>query len=304
MPALRRFALPLLFAAFVSAQEEEGAPGQEEAADGGLGALGGALSGKPKPIDFAKVDRTIRKLPELKSPLYCLFLFGPDGETRVWAVLDSSAEAAKSRVRDILYLDRNADGDLTGGDERIAANPKCGMFDIPDFREPGTDVVHTGFGMTCSGDLVSYHIRWAGETAITGSCAFAASPREAPIFVPGTERPFDFAWAGETLKRGKENDVRIRIGSRGDRDAAFSWLMDEKFLPEGERVLVQLVCKDAAGAERKLTADLKERAPGGIYRGPMRVPKDAAKGPAIMRVRLPDSSAYESYVTDLSLTIE
>jgi hypothetical protein len=291
---MRKLALLLLFAAFVCAQDEEGAPGEEEARDGGLGALGGVLSKKPKPIDFAKVDRRIGRLPELKSPLYCLFLFGPDGETRVWAVLDGQ----------VLYLDRNADGDLTGRDERIAANPKCGMFDIPDFREPGTDVVHTGFGMTVGRDSVSYHIRWAGETAITGACAFAPSPKDAPIFVPGTERPFDFAWAGETLKRGKENDVRVRIGSRGDRDAAFSWLMDEKFLPEGERVLVQIVCKDAAGAERNLTADLKERAPGGIYRGPVRIPKDAAKGPAIMRVRLPDSSAYESYVTDLPVTIE
>jgi hypothetical protein len=215
-------------------------------------------------------------------------------------VFDTSEKGSKHH--NVLYLDRNADGDLTGKDERIVPNPKCGMFETGDLREPGTDVVH-GFDIRCARGLVSYQIRWAGETLITGSCAFAPSPKEAPIFVPGTERPFDFSWAGEKLKRGT-NDVRVRIGSRGDRDAAFSWVMDERFLPEGERVLVQLVCKDAAGAERKLAAELKERAPGGIYRGPVRIPKDAAKGPALLRVRLPDSSAYDSYVTDLPVTIE
>jgi len=305
---MRKFALLLLFAAFVSAQEEKGAPGEEEAKGSGLDSLGGALGGGPdwkaKPIDFTKVDRTIRKLPELNAPLFALFLFGPDGKTRVWAVLDSSKEAVKFGTKDILYLDRNADGDLTGKDERIGPNPKCGMFDVGDFREPGTDVVHTAFVITCSAKGLWFQMQWAGETPITGSCALAPSAKEAPIFVPGTERPFDFAWAGGALKRGRENDVRVRIGSRGDRDAAFSWVEDEKFLPEGEKVLVQLVCKDAAGVERKLTADLKERASGGVYCGRVKIPKDAAKGSALLRVRLPDSSAYESFTTEIPLTIE
>lgn len=295
--AVRKLAFLLVFAVLAPAQEEEGC-GEEEAAAGGLDALKG-LDWKAKPIDFSKVDRTIRKLPELNEPLYGLFLFGPEGKTRVWAVLDKSVKGSN-----VLYLDRNADGDLTGKDERIAPNPKCGMFDIPDFREPGTDVVHTGFGMTRTKDLVwSYSIRWAGETRITGACAFAPSPKDAPILVPGTERPFDFAWAGGAIKRGQENDFKVRIGNRGDRDAAFSWV-DETFLPEGEKVLVQLVCKDTGGTERKLTGELKERTKGGIYHGPVKIPKDAARGPATLRVRLPESSAYESFTTEIPVTIE
>jgi hypothetical protein len=293
---MRALALLLALAASLAAQEEEGAGG-EEAKDGGLGALGGVLSGKPDPIDFGKVDRTIRKLPELGKPLYGLFLFGIDGETRVWAVLDAGAKGY-----DVLYLDRNADGDLTGKEERIAAGPDAGVFAIGDFKEPHTDVVHTGFTLTWTAEGVRWAMRWAGESATSGACAFEPTPKGAPIFVPGTERPFDFAWAGGALERGKENDFRVRIGNRGDRDAAFSWV-DETFLPEGEKVLVRLVCKDASGTERKLSADLRARAPGGIYHGPVKIPKDAAKGPATVQVRLPDSSSYESNVTTLPVTL-
>src|SRR5262245_12231038 len=65
------------------------------------------------PIDFATVPRAIAKLPKLeaKEPLYGLFLFGPKGETRVWAVLDKSR--ADAPAYDVLHLDLNANGDLT-----------------------------------------------------------------------------------------------------------------------------------------------------------------------------------------------
>jgi hypothetical protein len=36
----------------------------------------------------------------------------------------------------------------------------------------------------------------------------------------------------------------------------------------------------------------------------VRVPKDAKPGPAKMRVRLPESSAYESFTTEIPVNIE
>lgn len=260
---MRTIAFLLLFAAFASAQgEEEGAAGEEKAKEGGLDALGG-LGWKAKPIDFTKVDRTIKKLPELKSekPLYGLFLFGVDGETRVWAVLDASAKGPY----DLLYLDRNADGDLTGADERFTG--KDGKFTIGDFKEPKSDVVHKGFTVTWTPESIRYQMKWAGGPVTMGCYGptgdvyanFAASPKEAPIFVPGTERPFEFEhWMSGTLLRGEENDFKVFIGNRGDRAGAFT-CVDDKFLPKGEHVLVQLVCRDAAGKERRLTAQLAER---------------------------------------------
>lgn len=41
-----------------------------------------------------------------------------------------------------------------------------------------------------------------------------------------------------------------------------------------------------------------------LYHGSVRVPKSASPGAAIVRVRLPDSSQYESYVSEIPVTIE
>jgi len=41
-----------------------------------------------------------------------------------------------------------------------------------------------------------------------------------------------------------------------------------------------------------------------LYYGPVRVPDEAQAGDAIVRVRLPESSAYESFVTDIPVKIK
>lgn len=270
---MRKLAFLLAFAVLAPAQEEEGAAGEEEAAAGGLDALGG-LDWKAKPIDFKKVDRTIRKLPELKAekPLYGLFLFGVDGETRVWAVLDGKGPGPY----DVLYLDRNADGDLTGKDERIAGEGRKGendgqpwpvAFAIGNFQEPGTEVVHTDFTITWMRESIRYRMKWAGGPVTMGCCGptaetyahFAPSPKEAPIFVPGTERPFEFEhWMSGTLKRGEEKWFKVFMGNKGDRTGAFS-CVDDKFLAADEHVLAQLAYRDGAGKEQRLVAELAER---------------------------------------------
>ncbi|HEY8506570.1 MAG TPA: hypothetical protein VIL46_18450, partial [Gemmataceae bacterium] len=47
--------------------------------------------------DLSKVDRSIRKEPacQTKAPKYCLLVFGPAADYRVWLVLDG----------DTLYVD-------------------------------------------------------------------------------------------------------------------------------------------------------------------------------------------------------
>jgi hypothetical protein len=72
-----------------------------------------ALADQTRAVDLAKIDRSLRNEPayESKQPQYCLLVFGPEAKTRVWVVLDG----------DVLYLDRNGNGDLTDPGERIAA---------------------------------------------------------------------------------------------------------------------------------------------------------------------------------------
>lgn len=40
-----------------------------------------------------------------------------------------------------------------------------------------------------------------------------------------------------------------------------------------------------------------------LYHGPVRVPSDASKGKAIVRVEMPPESAFESFPTDIPVTI-
>src|SRR5262249_43349798 len=55
------------------------------------------------------------------KPKYCLLVFGPEADTRVWLVQDG----------DTLYVDRDGKGDLTKAGEKVTAEKREG----PDERE-------------------------------------------------------------------------------------------------------------------------------------------------------------------------
>jgi hypothetical protein len=84
--------------------------------------------------DLSKIDRTIKKEPAYKNkPKYCLLVFGPQAEHRVWLVLDG----------DSLYVDKNGNGDLTEEGECIKA---------PTFK-PSTHPAHAQERSIEIGDL-------------------------------------------------------------------------------------------------------------------------------------------------------
>ncbi len=59
---------------------------------------------------------------QAQSPRYCLLVFGPKAETRVWLVLDLVSEPYDPKGnRDLLYVDRNGNGDLTEPGEQVTA---------------------------------------------------------------------------------------------------------------------------------------------------------------------------------------
>jgi hypothetical protein len=61
--------------------------------------------------DLAQIDRSIRKEPAYRSnaPRYCLLVFGLEAQTHVWLVVDG----------DVLYVDRNGNGDLTDQGKQV-----------------------------------------------------------------------------------------------------------------------------------------------------------------------------------------
>ena len=222
------------------------------------------------PIDFAAVPRAISKLPELESdtPLYGLFLFGDKGDTPVWAVLDRSAS---SRVYDRLYLDLDADGNLTDAGESFAGEPSGGervVFEIGEYREPRRkDVVHKEWTITWASKRVSYRMLWRGEKRTMGAYGptskdygnFGRTLKAAPILVPGYDLPFQFEhWMSGTLTRGKSKSFKVFVGNRGSAKGQFS-TVDDKFLPTTEYVLATLIYTDTSGKEQRFQTKLEER---------------------------------------------
>jgi hypothetical protein len=99
-----------------------------------LGLVGWATSAAA--ADLAQIDRSIRKEPTYQSkPKYCLLVFGADAKTRVWLVQDG----------DVLYVDRNANGDLTEKGKRVERQPVnqgAPAFDAGDIKHG--ELTHTG----------------------------------------------------------------------------------------------------------------------------------------------------------------
>src|SRR5262249_36563246 len=72
---------------------------------------------------------------QTKTPRYCMLVFGPEARTRVWLVVDG----------DVLYVDRNGNGDLTEPADRIAARRKGGkFFELEEIVEADGKTRHTG----------------------------------------------------------------------------------------------------------------------------------------------------------------
>src|SRR5262249_42662750 len=87
------------------------------------------VCGQSVAVDLSRIDRSLRKEPAYQSkvPQYALLVFGPQAKVRVWVVLDG----------DVLYLDRNGNGDLTDPGERITAEY---VHRRPEFR-PGVEIL-------------------------------------------------------------------------------------------------------------------------------------------------------------------
>ncbi len=168
-------------------------------------------------IDLTKIERTIRKEPtyQSKSPKYCLLVFGPEAKTRVWLVLNG----------DVLYADRNGNGDLTEEGERVESTGTAGhggrQFHVPGIMETGSKVEHTlrvtapkAQDQTCDLELVvtlgDHRTQFSDNELRCGD-----RPDTAPIVHfngPLTLRLGD----DQVFVRGsKPKDLRVEIGTPG-----------------------------------------------------------------------------------------
>jgi hypothetical protein len=234
-------------------------------------AIAGATRAADTP-DLSKVDRHIVKEPAYKArqPLYGLYLLGPQGKTRVWAVLDKSKPDASDY--DVLHFDRNADGDLTGRGERIEGKVAGDSvtFAVGTFTDPHTKQEHTDLTITVHGGTsarVMLSMKWCGKVEVRGGYApepgpytqFASTPAQAPVLWHGADGPFSFQfWDGKPLTIGGASDVRVFLGHRGHGKNTFCAVPDT-FLPKEVPVLATLIYTDSGGKEQRARSELRER---------------------------------------------
>jgi hypothetical protein len=219
------------------------------------------------------VDRKLVKEPPYASdqPLYGLYAFGPQAGTRVWAVLDKS-DGDRSDY-DVLYFDRNGNGDLTEPAERITAvvNKQTSRtnFQIGDFTDPNTGQVHTQLVLSRWGDGQAMFLRlmWDGKQPVMGGYAeepgpytqFATSRDEAPVLWFDATGRFSFQrWCWKELRIGSAGDISVFMGHQGRGKNTFC-AVSQDFLPQGAAVLATLIYRDASDKEQRLVNELKER---------------------------------------------
>jgi hypothetical protein len=227
-------------------------------------------------VDYARIDRTIAREPTyVAEPRYALFILDPAGKVRVWAVLDKSKKELPNY--DVLYFDRNANGDLTEAGERFAAATEgpfarpglSGEFRVGDFKVPGTDLVHTGLRFATfpkSGRKgVWFQMRWNGRNEISGGFSesginntiYGKTPREAPVLRPTPLGRFTFGiWGAAAFWIGGENHLSLLVGNGGSGRDTISAL-DENFLVPGkDRIRATVIARDRQGREVKASSEI------------------------------------------------
>ncbi|MHC5037870.1 MAG: hypothetical protein ACYTHM_11195 [Planctomycetota bacterium] len=233
--------------------------------------------GKFVEIDYAKVKRGIKKLPKFNDkPKFALFIFGPAGTMRVWAVLDKSEKGGPHN--DILYFDKNADLDLTQDGERFTTKfnermARTGMavtLRVGDVPVTGTKIVHKNFIISTRRKPgrkgIYFKMLWNGKEEISGGMGptgmdctlWGDSPKTAPILRPTVLGPFSFAFWGSKevrLQRGGNNSLRLVVGHLGSAPDTLC-VLDENFLDlTRERIVGVLIAKGKGGKTVKIPAE-------------------------------------------------
>jgi len=174
--------------------------------------------------DLTTIERTIAKEPvyETKTPKYCLLVFGPEAKMRVWLVLDGN----------VLYVDRNGDGDLTGKAERVKSfNAKQRRFDGVDLSLAGGKVHYSIYRLWVKDngrvDIMVKRKAVKRKAALAGTdmlsrdwmnrdpIEFADRPQDAPVVHmdgPMTLKPMD---NNQVFVRGTSCPFPVMAGTPG-----------------------------------------------------------------------------------------
>jgi hypothetical protein len=222
-------------------------------------------------VDLTKIDRTIAKEPayQSKSPSYGLLVFGPEAKSRAWVVLDG----------DILYVDRNCNGDLTEAGERLVIkNPKRNK------KKPGTSsavdsahVVITDLGgakhrltfrLTSIGvgiDAKCHGSQYVGST-YRDDMVFADRPQDAPIVHLNGPLTLQLVDPPRQWSPGETVDLVVLFGTPGLGKGTFAYMIQG--FPSRPSAEIQFPAKNPGAKPLVVMVALKEGSkPGKMFGG-------------------------------------
>jgi hypothetical protein len=206
-------------------------------------------------VDLATVERTIAKEPAYQSShaTYCLLVFGPEAKRRVWLVLDG----------DVLYVDRNGNGDLTETGEKVKAENRTtfpiGELFAGEGKAKCTEVkLRTGGGNNpCAVSMTIDGKDW------TASCRFAARPQDAPILHfngPLVLRPEP----PPQLTRGsKKSTLTVNLGTPGLGTGSFATVRAKQAVPKSASLVADIEFPSKTSGGETIKTQLVLPPPGG-----------------------------------------
>jgi hypothetical protein len=170
--------------------------------------------------DLTQIERKIAREPtyQTKTQAYCLLVFGSEAKFRVWLVQDG----------DVLYVDRNGNGDLTEAGKRVTSSGT--WFRAGELTEPDGKTKHTELRVRrgTKSDKVFVTVAdkrhySAGEDALD-QLHFAASAAEAPVIHFDGPLTMRFYEGPPELQPGGTSEVDVVVGTPGIGTGSFAML--------------------------------------------------------------------------------
>jgi hypothetical protein len=240
----------------------------------------------PRDTETAKRFPTKEPVYQSQGPKYCLLTFGRKGKTHVWLVFDSVPNPLRpGNDKDYLYVDRNANGDLTEEGERVAATmlkrkiyssiAKGGFYDEPFLEFPigeikdseGTiykDVKVTvqwfvGRERPCT-IYASAPGRGTQRTELH-KLVFADRPQDAPVLRFGSPMTMRFALGmTQSLSLTEEFNLQAEVGTIGSGPGSFVSMGNDPFPKDLHPVAeIEWPHRDVGKRPIKMSVTLKQR---------------------------------------------
>ncbi len=251
-------------------------------------------------IDLTKVDRSLKKEPayQSKSPGYCLLVIGSEAKTRVWLVLDG----------DVLYIDRNGNGDLTDKGERVEKEKgKLTQFRAGDVLDADGKTKHIGFmvmqlahkgeTLTRVAGMVGGKRMFMAQDDSLGTLQFAARPQDAPVIhfdgalTMGLNVNPQTGKADGLVRSAEGEEIYVRVGTPGLGKGTFATIFHQDGgIPDAVHPVAEIEFPNekSTGPPLKAKFIFKERCCGNLFHTPVQVPAEAVDGKAKITLSFAD----------------